>query len=371
MNRPVSVPQHPERIAVFRALYLGDLLVAVPALRALRALFPQAEITLIGLPWATAFVSRYPRYVDRLVVFPGYPNIEDRGASSEEIARFLAEQQAYHYDLIIQMHGSGKTSNSLVKQLKGKVSAGYYDESRPELLPITAPYPQGQHEILRNLGLVALLGQFDWDLQLEFPLHATDEAEIAALLAQVSGSTKTSNGHLEHTRLIGIHPGSRSPARRWPPAYFATVADELARRLNAHIVLTGSADEQATVSEVLHYIHVPALNLCGCTSLGGLAALINRLTLFVSNDTGPVHIACATRCPSITLFGPAEYSRWAPLDHTLHPAIRRPVMCSPCGYWECPIDHRCLRWLTPDRVLTVAERLLHETTQNFDMAHTR
>jgi ADP-heptose:LPS heptosyltransferase len=96
------------------------------------------------------------------------------------------------------------------------------------------------------------------------------------------------------------------------------------------------------------------------TSLGGLAAIISELDLFISNDTGPAHIANAVDTPSITIFGPVDPKRWAALDQQRHPYVRRPVACSPCGYWECPIDHRCLRWLTPDMVKASAAQLLAE-----------
>jgi ADP-heptose:LPS heptosyltransferase len=359
MNEIPHLPGQPERIAVFRALYLGDLLVAVPAFRALRARFPHAEITLIGLPWASAFVQRFSRYIDRLVVFPGYPGLKEGNGSAGEQARFLREQQAYGYDLMIQMHGSGKTSNKLLEELKGTVSLGYYEGERPAYLQIAAPYPHDQHEIWRNLRLVALLGCTELDPRLEFPLSESDYTEAETLLTEFSSMLSTME---KRGPLIGIHPGSRSPARRWPGEYFATVADRLAREWNARIVLTGGADEQETVSAVLTCMNMPALNLAGRTSLGGLAALINKFTLFISNDTGPAHMACAVDSASITLFGPAEYQRWAPLDRSLHRVIRRPVACSPCGHWECPIDHRCLRWLAPDAVLTMAERLIHEAT---------
>ena len=102
------------------------------------------------------------------------------------------------------------------------------------------------------------------------------------------------------------------------------------------------------------------LNVAGKTSLGGLAALIARLDLFISNDTGPAHLAEAVGTPSVTLFGPADPRRWAPLNAARHPIIRVPVACSPCSYWECPIDHRCLRRITPDMALSVAEHLIAE-----------
>jgi ADP-heptose:LPS heptosyltransferase len=103
------------------------------------------------------------------------------------------------------------------------------------------------------------------------------------------------------------------------------------------------------------------IDLVGKTSLGGLAALISKLDLFISNDTGPAHIACAVDTRSITIFGPADYTRWSPLDKAHHATIRRPVACSPCDYWECPIDHRCLRWITPEMVLDLASTYMKET----------
>jgi ADP-heptose:LPS heptosyltransferase len=362
MNELPHLLEQPERIAVFRALYLGDLLVAVPAFRALRARFPHAEITLIGLSWAAAFVQRFSHYIDRLVVFPGYPRLKEGDGSAEEQARFLREQQAYGYDLVIQMHGSGKTSNRLVQALEGPIALGYYEDKRPTYLQFAAPYPHEQHEIWRNLHLVAQLGCTELDPRMEFPLSDEDYAEADRLLAELPSGADNEQAAEKRSLLIGIHPGSRSPARRWPGEYFAAVADKLAREWNARIVLTGGPGEQETVRDVMTCMNMPALNLAGRTSLGALAALIKKFTLFISNDTGPTHMACAVDTASITIFGPAEYQRWAPLDRSLHRAVRRPVACSPCGYWECPIDHRCLRWLTPDTVLSAAERLIHEAT---------
>ena len=344
------------RIAVFRALHLGDLLLAVPALRALRAGFPQAEITLIGLPWAAAFARRFSRYIDRFVEFVGYPGINEVDVIPHRTRRFLAEQRACGYDLVIQMHGSGHTSNPFVLALGGRATAGYFEDcclpgeqhSR-EKLTITAPYPHDRHEIFRNLDLVGLLGCSNLDPTLEFPLFDRDYAETAGLLKKL----RRAKGPL-----IGLHPGSHSPARRWPAEYFAATADYLARRLHAQIVLTGGPTEETIVQAVDAQMQTRPLNVAGKTSIGGLAALIAGLDLFISNDTGPAHIATAVDTPSVTIFGPADCQRWAPLDQVHHPVVRRPVACSPCSYWECPIDHRCLRWLSPTTVIKEARRLL-------------
>ncbi len=341
----------PRRIAVVRALQLGDLLVAVPALRALRAGFPGAEITLIGLPWAAGFAHRFRRYLDRFVEFPGYPGIAEAPLAPARTLRFLDEQRAYGYDLVIQMHGSGRTSNPFALALGGRVTVGYYDPAQGDDAGLTlgAPYPDDRPEIFRNLGLTGLLGLPPRGLELEFPLYDGDHAEAAVLLSRLPEPSRP---------YVGMHAGARAPARRWAPERFAAVADHLARRLGATIILTGGPDEVATAQAVAANMEEPALNVAGETSLGGLAALIARMDLFIGNDTGPCHIADALDVPSVTIFGPADHRRWAPLDATRHPIVRRPVGCSPCPYQECPIDHRCLEWIDPGMVIAAAETLL-------------
>lgn len=334
------------RIAVVRALYLGDLLLAVPALRTLRTGFPDAEITLIGLPWAASFVRRFSHYLDRFVEFPGYPGIAEVAVSPHRTLRFLDEQRAYGYDLVIQMHGSGRTSNPFALALGGGTTAGYYPDDGPDGSGLTlgAPYPDDRPEIFRNLGLTGLLGLPPRGLELEFPLFDADRAEAAALM--------------DRHPCIGIHAGARASARRWPPERFAAVADYLAKRFDARIVLTGGPDETETARVVANRMEAEALDLAGATSLGALGALIDGMDLFISNDTGPAHIADALDVPSITIVGPADQRRWAPLDGVRHPIVRRPVGCNPCPYRDCPIDHRCLRWIDAIEVIAVAERLL-------------
>lgn len=339
----------PRRIAVLRALQLGDLLVAVPAFRSLRAGFPDAEITLIGLPWAERFVERFACYLDRFVEFAGYPGLTEIPIDGARVEAFLAGQRAYGYDLVVQMHGNGRTSTPLALALEGQMTAGYYAGSRPPSLAVGAPYPDSGSEIARNLQLACLLDCPDRGTQLEFPVVAADRAEAASLLSQLSSASRP---------WIGIHPGARPPARRWLAAHFAAVGDALADRHGAQIVVTGGPGEQDIAADVVRQMRCQPLNLAGETTLGGLAAIIARLDLFISNDTGPAHLAVALDTPSVTIFGPADPDRWAPLDGQRHPIVRRSVACSPCGYIECPIDHRCLRLIGPEAVLETAEILL-------------
>lgn len=348
----------PRKIAVLRALQLGDLLLAVPALRAIRAEFPYAEITLIGLPWAASFVRRFARYVDRFVEFTGYPGIAEVPVNPERSQQFLVEQRAYAYDLVIQMHGSGRISDQLALALGGQMTAGYYEQTPPTGLTLAMPYPNDQPEVLRNLGLAKLLGCRYLDPTLEFPLFDEDYAEATRLLERLQVFPRR-RVPARGGEVIAIHAGARSSARRWPAEYFAQVADFCARRFNAHIVLTGGADERSIVHEVMKRMSVTPLNVAGETSLGGLAALIGELDLFISNDTGPAHIANALQTPSVTIFGPVDPQRWAALDQTSHPIVRHPVACSPCSYWQCPIDQRCLRWVRPEMVMHAVEHVMN------------
>ncbi|HEY6959965.1 MAG TPA: glycosyltransferase family 9 protein [Candidatus Limnocylindria bacterium] len=295
------------RIAVLRALQLGDLLVAVPALRALRERFPDAEVTLIGLPWAAELTARYPRYIDRFAEFPGWPGMIERPFDGLRARRFLREQRAYGYDLAIQMHGSGRSSDLFVKALGAKATLGWHEPGQPRGLTVEREYPRDLHEIDRNLALVALIGASAGRRDLEWPTTASERARARALLA---GAPRP---------WIGIHAGARDRRRRWPPSRFATLAAAIAA--GGTSVLTGSPREARLTRAIATHVPRP-LDLAGRTSLGVLAAVLSELDLLVTNDTGVSQLAVATRTPSVVLWGDADLHRWAPLDRTRHLVLR-------------------------------------------------
>ena len=120
------------------------------------------------------------------------------------------------------------------------------------------------------------------------------------------------------------------------------------------MAMLGGPDEEPLAGQVQATLGGRAINLARKTSLGALAAAIERLDLLVANDSGPAHLASALRVPSVLVFGPANLKRWAPLDQARHRVVHRGVECSPCTHWECPIDHRCLAWIGADEVYAAA-----------------
>jgi ADP-heptose:LPS heptosyltransferase len=339
----------PKRVAIFRALQLGDMLCAVPALRALRKAWPNAHITLIGLPWATRFVERFSPLIDELVVFPGARGFPEQEETDAGLPQFYAAMRARRFDLALQMHGSGGPANEIVKRFGATACAGF---RQPHELaePGFIPWPDELPEPRRYLALVAALGIEAHDDTLWFPLSLHDRCEYEALEARHG---------IEPERLILLHPGAQLPSRRWPPARFAEVADALSAR-GWQIAITGTANEAAITAAVLGAMAAPALHLTGSTTLGGLAALVARARLVVCNDTGISHVAAAMRTPSTVIASGSDTRRWAPLDRARHRVLADYPPCRPCAFRDCPFGHPCALNVSVEHVVTAAlEQLAH------------
>lgn len=347
----MNMQLHPKRVAVFRALQLGDLLCAVPALRAMRHAWPEANITLIGLPWASDFVARMP-YLDDFLPFPGYPGMPESRTDLKAIPEFFKAAQECEFDLAIQMHGSGELSNPVVALLGAKQTAGFV--SRGSWCPDPERYilwPEHLHELRRLLALAEFLGAPAQGEQIELPLFDTEAQAFEAL--------RREHG-LETGSYVCIHPGARLPSRRWLPERFANVADRMAAE-GLDIVLTGTADEAAIGAAVKSYMHSPVIDLMGRTSLGTLAALVSNARLVISNDTGMSHVAAALETASIVVCCGADAKRWQPLNAELHPALWADVPCRPCSHRECPTQHECASGVSSRQVITAAMALLYKT----------
>jgi ADP-heptose:LPS heptosyltransferase len=298
-------------VAVLRALKLGDLLCAVPALRALRAALPEADVRLIGLPWSTLLLDRFGGYLDELFELPGFPGFPERPFDARAFARFLDEVHAWGPDLVLQLHGSGGLANPLATLLGGRITAGFYEPGA--YCPDPArflPYPHAGPEVRRHLRVLEHLGVPLRGDHKEFPVRDGDRDALAA----APGA-----GALVPGAYACVHPGASVPERRWPVERFAAVADALAER-GLRVVLTGGPEEAPITRAVAGAMRTPVLDLAGHTDLGPLAALLEGARLLVSNDTGIVHIAEGVRAPSVivSFMAGAEIERWAPLDRERH-----------------------------------------------------
>ncbi|WP_218081899.1 glycosyltransferase family 9 protein [Anthocerotibacter panamensis] len=301
----------PEQLVVLRALQLGDLLCAVPALRALRLAWPQCRITLAGLPWAKGFVDRFRDYVDEFLEFPGYPGLPEYPFQTDRLPHFLAQAQAQHFDLALQLHGKGILTNPLTVLLGARLNAGFFAPG--DYCPdprFFLPYPEELPEIRRPLHLLKHLGIALQGEHLEFPMTETD-CRAGKLLVQAQGLAKD---------YVCIHPGARNPERCWSPEHFACVGMYLARQ-GLHPVLTGVSTEAGLIRQVEATLRAPLSNLCGLTTLGSFAALLKGAKLLIANDTGVAHLAVALEVPSVIIFTGSDPDRWAALDRERHRVV--------------------------------------------------
>jgi len=306
----MMLPQNQIRkIAVFRALQLGDLLCAIPAMRALRHAYPHARITLLGLPWAASLLQRFPEYFDDFIHFPGYPGLPEQPFDEAAFACFSNRMQEEQFDLLLQMQGNGTVVNPLMQQLHARYVAGFHNADSYVNSPLFVPYPNTGAEVKRHLQLMQHLGIPLQGTHMEFPIMPADEAEVKKLFLPVVPRS-----------YVIVHPGSRGAWRQWPPHYFAFAADSCIEK-GYTVIVTGTREERDITREVLKCMRHPAIDLTGQTSLGAIGLLIRDAYMLIANCTGVSHIASATETPSVIISMDGEPERWGPINRHIHKVI--------------------------------------------------
>jgi len=332
------------RVAVLRALGLGDMVCATPALRALRHRFPNAHITLVGQAWAQAWALRIPE-VDGFVAMPDHPLTREAeggrmaavtdGAVPEtaDVSAFVQTMRDLSLDLAVQMHGSGRISNAVVDQWGARhvlafcevLSTHEQDPCRRNLA-----WPRHGSEVSRLMQLVSCLdagGSPPASLDLIHPVVEPDRAAVRELLRAQGLPPGHGRGW------VCVHAGSKWASRRWPTARFAAVAKALAERGHA-IVLTGTAAERALAQGIRQQVP-QAIDLCGLTDLWTLGAVIEGARLLLCNDTGVSHMAAALKVPSVVISCGSDVARWAPADALRHQVLWSAPSCRPCMQMAC------------------------------------
>jgi heptosyltransferase-2/heptosyltransferase-3 len=355
-SRSVSRADPPRRVLIVDLDNLGDLLLATPAIRALRHRFPSATLDALVTAYAAPALLGNP-HVDEILTC-------DKGVAAGPLwprARLAWRLRRRRYDLgiILEAHWGYAGFAELLLTAAGIPrrlgrDLGKYRDLLTDAVPV-----QQQHWIDAYLDVVSLAGASSDGKGMEAHIRPED-AEAAAAWAQAHGADRSPP--------LVLFPGGNQHliSRRWGAPGFATVGDALARRLGAPVIVIGGPQDAALADEVLRLMTVPAASAAGALSWGATGALLRTCRLFVTNDSGPLHLAAAVGAPTVAIFGPTDPAVFGPHD-TPHALVRAALPCSPCirvgDFPACPIQprERCLLSVTPDMVLAAAERLLART----------
>jgi len=347
------------RIAVLRGGGLGDLVFAFPAIAALRATYPDAEITLLGSPSHRALLGGRPSPVDAIEVLPVVPGVGDSSGTEVDDAAteaFVARMRERRFDLAVQVHGGGRNSNPFLLRLGARHTVG---TRTPDAEPLerTIPYVYYQHEVLRGLEVVALAGAASTDAPVLVP---TDDelARARELLARGD----------DDRPVVVVHPGATDPRRRWPAERFGELAARLVAQ-EARVVVVGDASDVEAAATILEVAGRASGRPDAVTSLAdriGLAELVGVLAdadLVVADDSGPRHLAEALGTPTSAVFWFGNVINAGALGRTWHRiAMSYRTSCPVCGVDITQVGWTSERCEHDDSV--VADVTLDEVWQN-------
>jgi len=351
-QEPKSVDVEARRILVVLPNWVGDVVLATPALRALRDRFRDAWITLLGRShladivaggdWMNEFLA-WPRGKTKLIRREGFLGLANRLRNNK-------------YDLAVLLANSFRSA--LLARLAGaKRRVGYDRDGRGLLLTdrLLAPRLNGRFLPVPMIkyynGLVAYLGCPTPSKRPELYTEPSDEVAAEGLIHRAGGSGP----------VVVIHPGaSFGSAKCWLSERFAAVADRLIARFDARVFLSCGPGDRNMARAVRAAMQRDAIVLDEpVLPLRQLKALIRRSDLLITNDTGPRHFACAFDVPVVTIFGSTD-PRWTETEYARERKVMVPVECGPCMKRTCPVDHRCMTRVTVDMVDQAASALLRE-----------
>ncbi len=340
-----------QKILIRSVNWIGDAVMTTPAISVIREYFPHAEITILANAMVSQLFLHHPG-IDAIITF-------DRQGKHHGIAgrlRLAAEVRRHAFDLAIILPNSfdsalvpwlaripariGKCSDGRTLLLNGRYAA---DKE-------TAPC----HEVDYYLNLLQYFGISGSRTPLRLITTLEEESRAAALLSE--------NGIGPSDVILGINPGaSYGSAKRWYPDRFAEVARQLAGKWAAKVVIFGGPGETEIAGDIARNLDGTALNMAGKTSVRELMALIKRCNFFITNDSGPMHIAAAFGVPLVAIFGSTDHTGTSPYSSNAV-VVRKAVECAPCKLRECPIDHRCMTAVTVDDVVAASIGLMTSTT---------
>jgi heptosyltransferase-2 len=345
--RQKTIPEF-SKILVRATNWVGDAVMSLPALQAIRSRFPRAHIAVLARPWVADLYEREP-FADRVILLTAGRGSKDlsgkwRAAQSLRAERFdcaILLQNAFEAALIAWLAGIPRR-------------IGYSRDGRgplltdPIRLPTAGEIPRHQRfyylEMLRRAGII------DNPLP-DAPIQFDKAAELRAQGMQALAAAGLSS------RVIGVSPGAAfGSAKRWPPGRFADAAAGIAAALSGAVAIFGSKDERDLCAEVARAVEARGLavrNYAGETTLRVFVELAAGCMVYLTNDSGAMHVACALGVPTVAVFGSTDETATGPAGPWTR-VIREPVECSPCLLRECPIGHDCMERVAAGRVVQAA-----------------
>lgn len=323
--------------------WIGDSVLTLPAIESIRLNFPQARLWIAAQGWVKdLFVSN--NFVEGIIPLPKSKDWKSlRGA-----ARKLKSES---FDTGILLTNSF-ASAFLFYLAKIPRRWGYATDGRGLLLTNSVRLKNEdlpRHQVYYYLDLLSGLGlkPYSRKIKLSLPPGETEAARERLL----------SLGLDLMKPLVILSPGaSYGPAKRWPVSRFAELASTFQKRKNAEILIIGSPAESEIAESIRSSMEKKPAILTGLTTLPQLLGLIGRAALFISNDSGPMHMANALRVPVVGIFGPTDPEVTGPFEQPSR-VVKKDVPCWPCAYRKCPYDHRCMMNIAAEDVLRAAEEL--------------
>ncbi len=342
------------RVLIVRTDRMGDVILSTPVIAALRAAFPQAYLGMMVRPGHGDLVEGNPG-LDAVILY------DKRGAEKGLLGslRFARRLREHRFGTALILHSTHRVV--LVTWLAGIRRRVGYARRLGWLLTERIPYIKREgerHELEYNLDLARRIGAEPKGRELFVPTRPDQDSRVEEFLRRHGAAAGGAP-------LVVLHPGASCPSKRWPAERFAQVGDHLAARPGTKVaVLTGPGEEERGRA-VLARMREPAIGMLGAFGLGETASLLKRARLLVSNDSGPVHLACAVGTPVVSIFGrwggglsPTRWGPTGPASVTLH----HDIGCRPCLAHNCTIGFKCLEAVTVEEVTAAADYLMEKGT---------
>ena len=337
------------KILLTRTDRIGDVVLSTPAIKAVRDKYPDAHIAFMVRPYARDLVDGNP-YLDEVIIYDKYK----KHKNIFNTINFALGLRKRKFDIAIMLHPTNRVH--LISYIAGIPERIGFNRKLSCLLTkkISHTKQEGKkHEIDYTLDLLKELDIEACDKELFVPVHENDIERVENLLEE---------HHVgEEVPLVAINPGASCQSKKWSPDNFANVSDKLAKEYKARIIIISDKANMKSASAVSDKMKYEPVNFAGKTSVGELSALLSKCRLFISNDSGPVHIASAVDTPVISIFGrkdpglsPKRWGPWNKKSAVLH----KDVGCDPCLAHNCKIEFKCLNSITSEEVLLIAKKFL-------------